>query len=78
MVLLVFLSQRVAAGRDPVLGPARPAATRPLIVHRILRKVIVETTVPAHSHVASSASTAPEITSQASGPAMAAPVTRSS
>ena len=80
MVLLVSLSQRVAAGRDPVLGAPRRLAAQPLVVHRIVKRVIVETTVHAHSHAKATDSTAPVITSQQSSePAVvAAPVTRSS
>ena len=79
MVLLIFLSQRVAAGKDPVLGAPRRMAAQPLVVHRIVRRVIVETTVHAHSSAAATSSTAPVITSQQSSePAVAAPVTRSS
>ncbi|HEX7609882.1 MAG TPA: hypothetical protein VF380_04335 [Solirubrobacteraceae bacterium] len=80
LVLLVFLAQRVAAGKDPVLGVVHRAAAPPLVVHRIVRRVIVETTISAHGHApAASSSTAPEITSQSSSePAVSAPVTRSS
>jgi len=79
MVLLVFLSQRVAAGRDPVLGAPRRLAAQPLVVHRIVKRVIVETTVHSPSHAAPSYSTAPVVTSrQSSEPVAAAPVTRSS
>jgi hypothetical protein len=79
LVMIVFLAQRVAAGKDPVLGAAHRVAVTPLVVHRIVRKVIVETTIAAHSHAAAASySTAPEITSQSSGAVVPAPVTRSS
>lgn len=83
-VVMLLLAQRVAAGTDPVLGPARPAQRlQPVIVRRIVRRVIVETTVPAHAGVdpgsGTTVSSPPVTTSQAaSGYVSAAPVTRSS
>jgi len=79
LVLLVFLSQRVAAGTDPVLGAPRRLAAQPLVVHRIVKRVIVETTVHSRSHAAATYSASPvETSQQSSEPAAAAPVTRSS
>jgi hypothetical protein len=80
MVLLIFLSQRVAAGKDPVLGAPRRLAAQPILVHHIVKRVIVETTIHTHSHAAAASySTSPEVTSQQSSEsAVAAPVTRSS
>jgi hypothetical protein len=80
-VMSTFLAQRVAAGTDPVLGAVRRVqAPQPVIVRRILRKVIIETTVSSHSRAgATSYSSSPVTTSQSSsGPEPAAPVTRSS
>src|SRR5581483_5573412 len=51
--VLVLLAARVAAGQDPVLKAADANRPRPrhLVVRRIVRKVIVETTVPARRHL---------------------------
>jgi len=72
--IMLLLAARVAAGTDPVLGPPRRSAlARPVIVHRILRTVILET-IPAHTPPPA---TAPVTVSQtSSGPE--APLTRSS
>ena len=80
VVLLVFLSQRVAAGQDPVLGAPRHLAAQPIVVHHIVKRVILETMIHTHSHVASASySSSPVVTSQQSSEsAAAAPVTRSS
>lgn len=80
-LITTFLAQRVAAGTDPVLGAVRRVAPpQPIIVHRIVRKVIVETTVSSRAHAGTSSySSSPVTTSQSSsGPAISAPVTRSS
>jgi len=82
-IVVVFLADRVAAGTDPVLGAARSIqAPRPVIVRRIVRRVIVDTTVSSRGHAGAggtTVSTAPVTTSQASsGATEPAPVTRSS
>lgn len=80
-LITTFMAQRVAAGTDPVLGAVRRVPPpQPVIVRRIMRKVIVETTVSSHSHEGTSSySSSPVTTSQSSsGPAITAPVTRSS
>ncbi len=80
-LVATFLAQRIAAGTDPVLGAVRQVRTpRPVVVHRVVRRVIVETTVSARYHGrARTFSSSPVIASQtSSGPVAAAPVTRSS
>ena len=80
-LITTFMAQRVAAGTDPVLGAVRRVTPpQPIIVRRIVRKVIVETTISSHSHAGTSSySSSPVISSQSSsGPAIPAPVTRSS
>jgi hypothetical protein len=81
-VVLVLLGARVAAGHDPVLGAAREVrAPRPEIVRRIVRKVIVETTVASHARGkgGTTVSSSPVTSVQSSGAEPApALVTRSS
>ncbi len=80
-VVLVLLGARVAAGHDPVLGVVHIRAPRPEIVRRIVRKVIVETTVASHARGkgGTTVSSSPVTSVQSSGAEPApAPVTRSS
>ena len=80
-VVLVLLGARVAAGHDPVLGAVHLRMRRPEIVRRIVRKVIVETTVSSRSRgkQGTTVSSSPMTTMQSSGSEPApAPVTRSS
>ena len=75
--MMLLLAARVAAGTDPVLGPPRRSAqARPGVVHRILRTVIVETTIAAHSRRPAVAASPVSVSQTSSGPE--APVTRSS
>jgi len=79
-VVFVLLAQRVAAGADPVLSAVRHAAPRPVIVRRIVRRVVVDTTIHTRGRAApvhASESASPIVTSQSGGEAPA-PVTRSS
>jgi len=80
-VVLVLLGARVAAGHDPVLGAVHIRASRPEIVRRIVRKVIVETTVASHARDkgGTTVSSSPVTSVRSSGVEPArAPVTRSS
>ncbi len=80
-VVLVLLGARVAAGHDPVLGVLHIRAPRPEIVRRIVRKVIVETTVASHAggKGGTTVSSSPVTSVQSSGAEpVPAPVTRSS
>jgi len=80
-VVLVLLGTRVAAGHDPVLGAVHIRIPRPEIVRRIVRKVIVETTVATHApgKQGTTVSSSPVTSVQSSGAEPApALVTRSS
>jgi hypothetical protein len=45
-VIFALLAERIASGQDPVLrAAAARSRPRPLVVHQVLRRVIVETTV---------------------------------
>jgi hypothetical protein len=80
-IVVAVLAGRVAAGTDPVLGAMRHVVRpRPEIVRRIVRRVIIETTVPAHSRLGArgtTVSSAPVTTAQ-SPELPPEPVTRSS
>jgi hypothetical protein len=79
-VLLVLLAERVAAGRDPVLGaPVAIREERPAVLRTIKRRVIVQTTVGgAHPHGRPSESAGPVVASATPVAEAPAPVTRSS
>jgi hypothetical protein len=81
VVVFVLLAQRVAAGSDPVLKAARPPAPRPVLVRRIVKRVVVDTTIRSHGRAGAAnttVSSSPVTTSQSGGGEVAAPVTRSS
>jgi len=79
-VMFVLLAERVAAGTDPVLSVAHRSVARPVIVRRIVKRIVVDTTIRTHGHAkvpALAESASPLSTSQSGGEAPA-PVTRSS
>lgn len=78
--MLVLLADRVAAGSDPVLGPPVAApAPRKVLVRRVRKRVIVETTLPASGRApATSVSSGPVVAAAAPAAEAPAPVTRSS
>ncbi len=80
-VVFVLLAQRVASGSDPVLKAARPPAPRPVVLQRIVKRVVIDTTIRSHGHAGAAntvVSSSPVTTSQSGGGEAAAPVTRSS
>jgi hypothetical protein len=79
-IVFILLAERVAAGSDPVLRSARRAVPQPVVVHRIVRRVVIDTTITSHGGSGSgrtTVSSSPVSTSE-SGGGVAAPVTRSS
>jgi hypothetical protein len=86
LIVLTLLAWQVRAGKDPAIGPAKPAAAtapkkRVVVVKRIERKVIVEEAAPATAPAAAapapagapSAPAAPAPAAAAPAPAPAAP-----
>ncbi|HXD54064.1 MAG TPA: hypothetical protein VN618_04860 [Solirubrobacteraceae bacterium] len=78
---LILLAERVAAGRDPVLGkPALAQAPRQVLVRKVKRRVIVETTIrsPGRSSGVTSVTGGPVVSGAAPVIEAPLPVTRSS
>lgn len=80
LLMLAFLAQRVAAGHDPVLGAAATVQLqRPMIERRVVRRVIIMTTVHGPARHVTATATAPVTSSEtSSASAEPNPVTRSS
>lgn len=80
-IVFILLAERVAAGSDPVLRVARRVPAHPLVVHRIIRRVVIDTTIdsPGGARAPSiTTSSSPVSTSESGGGQIAAPVTRAS
>ena len=78
LAALAFLAGQVRDGRDAALGPAEPvaatAAPRPVVVRRIIRRVVITHPAPRAAAAASAPAPAPA----APAPAPAPLTTRSS
>ena len=78
---LVLLAERVAAGRDPILGrPVLAQKPRQVLIRKIRRRVIVETTIrtPGRSTGVTSVASGPVVSGSTAMAEAPAPVTRSS
>ena len=78
---LVLLAERVAAGRDPILGrPVLAQKPRQVLIRKVKRRVIVETTIrsPGRSTGVTSVASGPVVSGQSAVVEAPVPVTRSS
>jgi hypothetical protein len=77
LVVLTLLAWQVRAGKDPAIGPAKPAAApvakKVIVVRRIERKVIIEAPAPTAAAASGGAPARAASAPAASAPAAAAP-----